>query len=91
MEGVIDRFEGGCAVVEFGERFYDLPRELFPGAREGDAVEINVLGKARPAGGGSTHEIFERLREKSVSITDRETDTKTDEAEDPDGCEPSAN
>ena len=61
---MIERFEEDRAVVEIGEdRMLIVPRELFPGAEEGDKVEIRVLGKT--VGVGETRDVFDRLREKS--------------------------
>jgi len=46
MRGIIDRFEGDYAVVEFeGRQMKDIPRsELTPGAKEGDVIFL-VNGK----------------------------------------------
>lgn len=40
MRGIIDRFEGDFAVVEFeGRQMKDVPKEeLYPEAREGDVI-----------------------------------------------------
>ena len=40
MKGIIDRFEGDYAVVEFeGRKMKDIPkRDLPPGLKEGDAI-----------------------------------------------------
>ncbi|TGE31445.1 DUF3006 domain-containing protein [Desulfosporosinus sp. Sb-LF] len=40
MKGIIDRFEGDFAVVEFdGRQIRDIPKsELAPGAKEGDVI-----------------------------------------------------
>ena len=40
MKMIIDRFEGDIAVIEPGEKLLNATRELFPGAHEGDTVEI---------------------------------------------------
>lgn len=63
MKVIIDRLEGGVAVVEAGETTYNIPYELIPGAKEGDTVEITVLGKQPTE--EATHAIFEKLRRKS--------------------------
>jgi hypothetical protein len=40
---VIDRFEGEIAVVEYGEKFYDIPRAWLPvGAKEGDVIVLSL-------------------------------------------------
>ena len=43
MRAVIDRFEGDFAVIELDDGgFSNLPKELVPGAKEGDIVIIKV-------------------------------------------------
>lgn len=43
MQVIIDRFEGDCAVVEIEVgHFVNLPKELVPGAKEGDVVNITI-------------------------------------------------
>ncbi len=64
MRIIIDRFEGDIAVVELDNEMLNVPRGLFPGAREGDAVEITVLGKVHRTG-EDPRELFEQLREQS--------------------------
>ncbi len=66
MRVVIDRFEEGFAVLELhdGTRTVTAPRELFVGAKEGDTVEINVLGKVK-TGDDCAGDITERLRNKA--------------------------
>ena len=71
MRIVIDRFEGGLAVVELpddkdsGERMLSVPRELFGEAEEGDVIEMTNMGKIMPAPREEApHDIFERLRRK---------------------------
>ena len=66
MRVVIDRFEEGFAVLELydGKKTVKAPGELFAGAKEGDTVEINVLGKVK-TGADCAHGITERLRKKS--------------------------
>ena len=46
MRGIIDRFEGDYAVVEFdGRKMKDIPKsELAPGSKEGDVIFL-VNGK----------------------------------------------
>jgi len=40
---IIDRFEGEWAVIEYGERIFNFPREALPsGAKEGDVLKIEV-------------------------------------------------
>nr|WP_204403281.1 DUF3006 domain-containing protein [Alkaliphilus hydrothermalis] len=42
--GIIDRFEGNFAVVEYGERqHFDLPKDMLPKeAVEGDSIKIVI-------------------------------------------------
>ncbi len=40
---IIDRFEGDWAIIEDGNKTFNLPRKLLPkGAREGDVILIRV-------------------------------------------------
>ena len=69
MRIIIDRFEEEFAVAELPDQtMLNVPKALFENAREGDAVEITVLGRPyeqedeeseNPAG------FFEKLRKKS--------------------------
>ncbi len=44
MKVVIDRFEGGFAIIELeNNRWANIPRALIPGAQEGDIISIEVL------------------------------------------------
>lgn len=44
MKVIIDKFENGYAVVELpNKKFVDVPKELFPGAKESDIIEIKIL------------------------------------------------
>lgn len=41
---IIDRFEVSWAVIEYGDDTFHFPKELLPpDAREGDALDFNVL------------------------------------------------
>lgn len=43
MKVIIDRFEGEYAVVEIDVgKCVDVPKVLFPNAKEGDVVEIKI-------------------------------------------------
>ena len=64
MRIIIDRFEGDIAVVELGDKMLNAPRELFPKAKEGDTVEIRILGKVHRKG-EEPHKLFKKLRENS--------------------------
>lgn len=63
MKVIIDRIEGDFAVVESGDKMYNIPCALLPDAKEGDTVEINVLGRQDKE--EEPHAIFEKLRRKS--------------------------
>lgn len=69
MRVIIDRFEEELAVAELPDgSMLNVPRALFDGAKEGDAVEITVLGKPceQPdAQSQSPAQIFKKLRKKS--------------------------
>lgn len=40
---IIDRFEGDWAVIEYGRRTFNFPRELLPpGTKEGDVLHFSV-------------------------------------------------
>ncbi len=40
---IIDRFEGEIAVVEYAEKFYDIPRAWLPVvAKEGDVIVLSL-------------------------------------------------
>jgi hydrogenase maturation factor len=46
--GVIDRFEGELAVIEFGDKARDISRSLLPiNAKAGDSVVIDEDGSIR--------------------------------------------
>lgn len=63
MKIIIDRFESEYAIIETqdGEHL-SVPKKLFEGAKEGDTVEITVIGKEKKQ---TTHSLFENLRKKS--------------------------
>ena len=66
---IIDRFEEEFAVAELPDKsMLSVPKALFDGAEEGDAVEITVLGKPYEQEEGAVENpagIFETLRRKS--------------------------
>ena len=40
---IIDRFEEDQAVIEFGDKFFVIPRFFLPvGAREGDVITLSI-------------------------------------------------
>lgn len=75
MRVIVDRIEEGIVIVEAeDENTYKLPSALCPDAREGDAIEINVIGK-QPAK-EEPHAIFERLRKTSKPKKEAKKPTK---------------
>lgn len=47
MKIIIDRFEEDFAVVEVGEKYIDVAREILPPeAREGDIISIEIDAEA---------------------------------------------
>ena len=64
MRVIVDRIEENIVIVEADdENTYKLSTALCPDAREGDTIEINVIGK-QPVR-EEPHAIFERLRKNS--------------------------
>lgn len=64
MRVIVDRIEEGVVIVEADdENTYQLPIALCPDVKEGDTIEINVIGKLPPK--EEPHAIFERLRKNS--------------------------
>ena len=60
MRVIVDRFEGDFAVVEKEEGvFYNVPKSLLVGAKEGDVIDIVI-----------NHEETERLREEVDDLID---------------------
>ncbi|EGD51879.1 hypothetical protein TheetDRAFT_1271 [Thermoanaerobacter ethanolicus JW 200] len=40
---IIDRFEGECAVIEYGDKTFNFPKELLPKeAKEGDVLKFDI-------------------------------------------------
>lgn len=64
MRVIVDRIEEDVVIVEADdENTYQLPIALCPDVKEGDTIEINVIGKLPPK--EEPHAIFERLRKNS--------------------------
>jgi len=43
MRVIIDRFEGDFAIIEMpNKKFYSLPKSLFPNAKEGTVISIEI-------------------------------------------------
>lgn len=69
MRMIVDRIEEGVVIVEADdENTYKLPSALCPDVKEGDTIEINVIGKLPPK--EEPHAIFERLRKNSKRKND---------------------
>ena len=89
MRVIVDRIEENIVIVEADdENTYKLSAALCPDAREGDTIEINVIGKLPVR--EEPHKIFERLRKNSKrnKVTEKrienETLSKNPPAEKPD-------
>ena len=79
MRVIVDRIEENIVIVEADdENTYQLSAALCPDAREGDAIEINVIGK-QPAE-EEPHTIFERLRKNSKRKKDVKRSANTGSA-----------
>ena len=65
MRIIIDRLEEDFAVAQLNEKTYNIPRALLPEAKEGDTVEITVLGRLPLEDREPPHAIFERLHRNS--------------------------
>ena len=75
MRVIVDRIEEGFVIVEAGdENTYPFPLALCPDVREGDTIEINVIGKQPPK--EEPHAIFERLRKNSKRKKDEKSPAK---------------
>ena len=69
MRVIVDRIEEDVVIVEADdENTYQLPIALCPDVKEGDTIEINVIGKLPPK--EEPHAIFERLRKNSMRKKD---------------------
>lgn len=71
MKLIIDRFEEDYAVALVEDKPVNIPRLLLPGAKEGDMVDITVLGREKQPGTDEPGRIFARLRRKSSSAVSR--------------------
>ena len=73
MKVIIDRFEGDTAIAELDGEMFSAPRALFAEAREGDVVEIKVIGRACDADEDEPPQsIFERLRNRKKRTDEEE-------------------
>lgn len=60
---VIDRFEGGWAVIEQGDKTFNIPVALLPeGAAEGDLISIKIT--LDPEAAGRRREAVRRLADR---------------------------
>ena len=65
MNVIIDRFEGGFAVVELPDKTTaNIPRDLLPDASEGDVVTISVNRAATEERRQRIKALSDRLRRK---------------------------
>ena len=75
MRVIVDRIEENIVIVEADdENTYQLSTALCPDAREGDTIEINVIGKLHVR--EEPHTIFERLRKNSKRKKDEKSPAK---------------
>lgn len=66
MQIIIDRFEGKFAVIELPDkRTWNVPKELFPHAVEGDVVDIIINKEATEKRQASIQDRFNRLKNNS--------------------------
>ena len=76
MRVIVDRIEENIVIVEADdENTYKLSSALCPDAREGDTIEINVIGK-QPSK-EEPHTIFEHLRKNSSRKKDMKKTVKS--------------
>jgi hypothetical protein len=63
MDVIIDRFEGEYAIIELpGNKTIQVPRELFPSAREGDVFTIARNDEKTNERRKSIRERFDKLK-----------------------------
>ncbi len=88
MRVIVDRIEENIVIVEADdENTYKLSSALCPDAREGDTIEINVIGKQPPK--EEPHTIFERLRKNSKRKSDMKKAVKSGSSPEDDTMEKS--
>jgi len=71
VRGVIDRFEGSCAVIlgEEGESLLELPRNILPAeAKEGSLIEIKIKVKKNKTleARRRTEKMIEKLKHRAL-------------------------
>lgn len=72
MKGIIDRFEGDCAVCEIDGQMKNLPRALFSeDAKEGDVFlidnKVRILKEETDERKTSVDNLFNKLKNKKVN------------------------
>ena len=89
MRVIVDRIEENIVIVEADdENTYKLSSALCPDVREGDTIEINVIGK-QPSE-EEPHTIFERLRKNSSRKKDMKKTVKSGSSPEDDTVEKNA-
>lgn len=89
MKVIVDRIEENIVIVEADdENTYKLSSALCPDAREGDNLEINVIGKQLSK--EEPHTIFERLRKNSNRKKDMKKAVKSGSSPEDDTVEKNA-
>ncbi|MBK6088274.1 DUF3006 domain-containing protein [Ruminococcus difficilis] len=89
MKVIVDRIEENIVIVEADdENTYKLSSALCPDAREGDTLEINVIGKQLSK--EEPHTIFERLRKNSNRKKDMKKAVKSGSSPEDDTVEKNA-
>ena len=89
MRVIVDRIEENIVIVEADdENTYKLSSALCPDAREGDTIEINVIGKQHSK--EEPHTIFERLRKNSSRKKDMKKAVKSGSSPEDDTVEKNA-
>ena len=89
MRVIVDRIEENIVIVEADdENTYKLSSALCPDAREGDTLEINVIGKQLSK--EEPHTIFEHLRKNSSRKKDMKKTVKSGSSPEDDTVEKNA-
>ena len=89
MRVIVDRIEENIVIVEADdENTYKLSSALCPDAREGDTIEINVIGK-QPSK-EEPHTILEHVRKNSSHKKDMKKTVKSGSSPEDDTVEKNA-
>ncbi|MCL2157351.1 MAG: DUF3006 domain-containing protein [Methanobrevibacter sp.] len=63
MQVIIDRFEGDFAVVELPNKdMIDVPKVLFPDAKQGDVIDILINHKETDKRKKRINDLFNKLK-----------------------------